>query len=146
MGYTALGAVVGFVIGWTLYWYWSRSQADRAAREREQALQEELYWQDTPLVDRATVEEISASEPEEPEKAEAGDAADAELKEAKEAETEETTDAEPDEEIIAYCAHCRKQRLVTSPEQVVTDRGRYAVRGTCKECGGKVFSFVSSPE
>jgi len=46
----------------------------------------------------------------------------------------------------AYCAHCRTRRPISSPEYVKTERGRHAVRGLCAECGGKMFSFVKSPE
>lgn len=39
----------------------------------------------------------------------------------------------------AYCMKCRTKREVKSPEKVALKNGRPATRGTCPNCGTKIF-------
>ena len=39
----------------------------------------------------------------------------------------------------AYCVKCRTKREIKSPQETKLKNGRPAVRGTCSECGTKVF-------
>lgn len=39
----------------------------------------------------------------------------------------------------AYCVKCRAKREVQNPEQVTMKNGKKALRGTCPNCGTKVF-------
>ena len=39
----------------------------------------------------------------------------------------------------AYCVKCREKREIKNPEEVTLKNGRPAVKGTCPECGTKVF-------
>ena len=39
----------------------------------------------------------------------------------------------------AYCVKCRTKREIKDPEEVTLKNGRPAVKGTCPECGTKVF-------
>ena len=38
-----------------------------------------------------------------------------------------------------YCVKCRTKREIVKPEQVTLKNGRPAVKGTCPECGTKMF-------
>jgi len=156
VGYTLFGAIAGFVMGWTLHWYWTRGRDELSFGGLDRSSGAEPFWQETPLVDRSVVEELSMSpaedlpgEEETPTPVETYEPAPVEPveEEAEEKEAaEEKEEAEADQGIVAYCARCRTRRPVNAPEYVVTERGRHAVRGTCVECGGKMFSFVERPE
>ena len=39
----------------------------------------------------------------------------------------------------AYCVKCRTKREIKDPQEVTLKNGRPAVKGTCPECGTKVF-------
>ena len=39
----------------------------------------------------------------------------------------------------AYCVKCRTKREIKDPEEVTLKNGRPAVKGTCPECGTKMF-------
>jgi len=39
----------------------------------------------------------------------------------------------------AYCVKCRTKREIKDPQEVSLKNGRPAVKGTCPECGTKVF-------
>ena len=39
----------------------------------------------------------------------------------------------------AYCVKCRTKREIKDPKEVTLKNGRPAVKGTCPECGTKVF-------
>ncbi|KAG2473201.1 MAG: hypothetical protein NPMRTHETA2_1400003 [Nitrosopumilales archaeon] len=41
--------------------------------------------------------------------------------------------------VTAYCVKCRAKRDIKDPEEIVMKNGRPAVKGTCPECGTKVF-------
>jgi len=41
--------------------------------------------------------------------------------------------------VTAYCVKCRAKREIKDPEEIVMKNGRPAVKGTCPECGTKVF-------
>ena len=43
------------------------------------------------------------------------------------------------ENIEAYCVRCREKQKVSDPEPTFTAKGQPATRGTCSNCGGKVF-------
>ena len=45
------------------------------------------------------------------------------------------------ETIQGYCVKCKTQREMSNPEAIFTDNARPAVRGTCPECGTKMFRF-----
>jgi len=157
MGYSLLGAIVGFVMGWALHWYWTRGAEQFGAGGREPyAAEAESTWEETPLVDPSVVREISSAEEEEavevgapadkaPE-SDGGPPAEAAVVDAEAAGDSGVSEDAAAEELVAYCPRCRTRRTILSPDYVVTDRGRHAVRGTCAECGGKMFSFVKRPE
>ncbi len=44
----------------------------------------------------------------------------------------------------AYCFKCRSKHEISNPEEVVLKNGRPATRGTCPECGTKVFRIGKS--
>ncbi|MEE9202674.1 MAG: DUF5679 domain-containing protein [Dehalococcoidia bacterium] len=39
----------------------------------------------------------------------------------------------------AYCMKCRTKREMKNPEKVTLKNGRPATRGTCPNCGTKIF-------
>lgn len=39
----------------------------------------------------------------------------------------------------AYCVKCRSKMAMGEPEQITMKNGRPATRGTCLECGTKMF-------
>ncbi len=41
-----------------------------------------------------------------------------------------------------YCVKERKRVRIKDPEPTVTKNGRQAIKGTCPDCGTKVFRFV----
>jgi MYXO-CTERM domain-containing protein len=45
-----------------------------------------------------------------------------------------------------FCVKERKRVEVKDPEEVVTKNGRRALRGTCPDCGAKIFRFLSANE
>ncbi len=47
--------------------------------------------------------------------------------------------------IEAYCVKCKAKRLVDNPTPVFTVKGQAAVRGTCPECGTRVFRMGKTP-
>ena len=145
MGYTLFGAIAGFVAGWALHWYWTRGQADFAAGEFGGYDSGEANWEETPLVDRSIAEELAASAPEEPVEEAGGEGVPVSVPSVP-SEAEAAEDAAPEEAVTAYCMRCQEHRPVEGLEHVVTGRGRHAIRGTCGECGRKVFKFVANPE
>ena len=38
-----------------------------------------------------------------------------------------------------YCFKCRNKREIKNPEKVTLKNGRPATRGTCPNCGTKIF-------
>ena len=42
----------------------------------------------------------------------------------------------------ARCFRCKKQVPVTHLQDVITKNKMKAIRGTCAQCGGKVFKFT----
>jgi hypothetical protein len=46
------------------------------------------------------------------------------------------------ETIVGYCVKERKKVAIKDPERTVSKDGRQAVRGTCPDCGAKIFRFV----
>ena len=41
----------------------------------------------------------------------------------------------------AYCVKCKDKKEVSNPEQVTMKNGRKALKGTCPDCGTKVFKI-----
>ena len=41
--------------------------------------------------------------------------------------------------MTGYCVKCRESREIQQPEQTIMKNGRPATRGTCGECGTKMF-------
>ena len=41
----------------------------------------------------------------------------------------------------AYCVKCRAKKEVSSPEQITMKNGKKALKGTCPDCGTKVFKI-----
>jgi RNase P subunit RPR2 len=41
----------------------------------------------------------------------------------------------------AYCVKCKAKREVSNPEQVTMKNGRKALKGTCPNCGTKMFKI-----
>ena len=41
----------------------------------------------------------------------------------------------------AYCVKCKGKKEVSNPEQVTMKNGRKALKGTCPDCGTKVFKI-----
>lgn len=41
----------------------------------------------------------------------------------------------------AYCVKCKEKREVQDPEQVTMKNGRKALKGTCPNCGTKMFKI-----
>ena len=41
----------------------------------------------------------------------------------------------------AYCVKCKEKREVKDPEQVTMKNGRKALKGTCPNCGTKMFKI-----
>ncbi|MCH8915531.1 MAG: hypothetical protein IIA82_06790 [Thaumarchaeota archaeon] len=48
--------------------------------------------------------------------------------------------------VTAYCVKCRAKRDIKDPEETKLKNGRPAVKGTCPECGTKVFRIGKMPE
>lgn len=46
--------------------------------------------------------------------------------------------------VEAYCVKCRYKRKVKDPKSVTMKNGRPAVRGTCSDCGTKVYRIGSA--
>jgi hypothetical protein len=46
------------------------------------------------------------------------------------------------EAVDGYCMKERKKVPIANPEPAVSKDGRSAVRGTCPDCGAKIFRFV----
>jgi hypothetical protein len=46
------------------------------------------------------------------------------------------------ERIEGYCMKERKKVTIANPEPATSKDGRQAVRGTCPDCGSKIFRFV----
>ncbi len=46
----------------------------------------------------------------------------------------------------AYCVKCKKKVEIKDPEDVTMKNGRPAVKGTCSQCGTKVFSIKSNKD
>jgi hypothetical protein len=46
------------------------------------------------------------------------------------------------ERVEGYCVKERKKVAIKDPEPTVSKNGRKAVRGTCPDCGSKIFRFV----
>ena len=44
----------------------------------------------------------------------------------------------------AYCFKCRTKREIANAAQVTLKNGRPATRGTCPQCGTKIFRIGSS--
>ena len=44
-------------------------------------------------------------------------------------------------DVEAYCVKCKAKREVKDPEQVTMKNGRKALKGTCPECGTKMFKI-----
>ena len=42
----------------------------------------------------------------------------------------------------ARCMKCKKQVTIKDPEEVVMKNGMKAVKGTCPDCGTKVFRIL----
>lgn len=145
MGYSLVGAIVGFVMGWALHWYWLYSRHPQATDQESPAPSAGAAWEETPLVEPSVAVELSTAEEEETPVAELADLARpvTGTDPPESAPPDVQGDAEP--VATAYCAHCRTQRPVSAGEFVETKRGRRAIRGICAECGGKMFSFVKSP-
>ncbi len=40
-----------------------------------------------------------------------------------------------------YCVKCRAKKEVANPEQVTMKNGKKALRGTCPDCGTKMFKI-----
>ena len=47
--------------------------------------------------------------------------------------------------IEAYCVKCKAKRSVDNPTPVFTAKGQAAVKGTCPECGTRVFRMGKTP-
>jgi hypothetical protein len=48
----------------------------------------------------------------------------------------------PSDGVEGYCVKERKKVQIANAEETVTKNGRNAVRGTCPDCGAKIFRFV----
>ncbi|MCC6793120.1 MAG: hypothetical protein IT336_15640 [Thermomicrobiales bacterium] len=48
--------------------------------------------------------------------------------------------------VEAYCVKCREKREIKDPNQVQMKNGRYAIEGTCPECGTKLFRMISDKD
>lgn len=46
------------------------------------------------------------------------------------------------ERVEGYCMKERKKVAIANPEPTTSKNGRAAVRGTCPDCGAKIFRFV----
>ena len=128
------GLLVGFGAGWAVAWW-------RLSHVRETGLMESgqepmrIALPDMPWkADEET--EIPTPEPVVDEEAEQEEAAEDVLVHAQKA-------IEGPEPLLAYCARCRAKQPIQDPEPAATKDGRPAVRGTCPECGAKMFRFVS---
>lgn len=42
----------------------------------------------------------------------------------------------------AYCVKCKEKREISDAEEVVMKNGMKALKGTCPECGTKVFKIL----
>lgn len=42
----------------------------------------------------------------------------------------------------AYCFRCKTKKSILNPEIVTMKNGMNAVKGTCSDCGGKVFKIL----
>jgi hypothetical protein len=129
-----VGLLVGVAVGWVIAW-WRLGRAGQVGltevgREPMRIALPDLPW-------GKEEEEVPEAEPVAAEvDGPAQEAAEEILARAREA----VAGPEP---LLAYCARCRTKRPIQDPEPTATSDGRPAVRGTCPECGAKMFRFVS---
>ena len=46
------------------------------------------------------------------------------------------------EKYEAYCFHCKTKKTVNNPEITKMKTGMEAVKGTCPDCGGKLYKIL----
>lgn len=128
-----MGLLVGIAVGLVVAW-WRLGRVGQAGlsdleREPMRIALPDMPWEDEEA-------ELSVAEPVATELAEAQERDEVALARARAAL------AGPDP-LLAYCARCRAKRPIQDPEPTATSDGRPALRGTCPECGAKMFRFVS---
>lgn len=47
--------------------------------------------------------------------------------------------------VEGYCVKEKKKVQIVSPEQVTMKNGRPAIKGTCPDCGTKIFKIGKMP-
>ncbi len=47
-----------------------------------------------------------------------------------------------EEKYEAYCFRCKTKKTVQNPEIVTMKTGMKSVKGTCPDCGGKVYKIL----
>lgn len=126
----AVGAGAGWLVAW---WQMGRTTGGGAAEMGQESTR--IALPDLPWGDEE--EEVPETVPVETE------AAEVEQEVAEDVLAHARRAIEGPEPLLAYCARCRTKRPVQDPEPTATKDGRPAVRGTCPECGAKMFRFVS---
>lgn len=131
-----VGLLIGIVAGWGMAWWWWRWRAQRAALVSEKVPVRiplpELPWKGQGEIEVPREAGPAMEAPPEPAEEVSG-AVPAGVEAA----------AEGAEALLAYCVRCRTKRPIQDPEPAETKRGQPAIRGTCPECGAKLFRFVS---
>jgi RNase P subunit RPR2 len=59
----------------------------------------------------------------------------------KELKTLDLKGGAPENMSTAYCVKCKGKKEVSNPEQVTMKNGRKALKGTCPDCGTKMFKI-----
>ncbi|GEM_PF-5447085 len=161
--YIVGGIIVGFALGWGIYWY--LQQSDRRRWEAKW-----LHLERSPLVtgavlarawEQARSARVGLPAPPQ-EMPPAGEVLEGEIREIEEPAPLAQPDDRPEEplsalpqaqqpppstletdegEIVAYCPICHARRPVENAHHVTTRSGHTAVRGTCGHCGGELFAF-----
>lgn len=173
-GILIVGLIVGFVLGWGVYWYlqqkdssaWTVPQFIRErplAREISERVSRDRSAVDGQLLERTRTmlehdAEVSQVKELDDEPAETAPVLTTPVASEENDPLEIDTDSDAaettaDEEehthdernaVLAYCLTCQMRRQIQDAYRTETRTGRIAVRGVCPECGSELFTFVST--
>ncbi|HBY94023.1 MAG: DUF5679 domain-containing protein [Ardenticatenaceae bacterium] len=124
------GLVVGFAVGWGLYWYLALREGPFSRRLRLEQRPPVTPDEAVPLVSVQRVERVVLSAERVPEPAP-----------DRSPPAVEPAPLAPPAEILAYCVRCRHKRRMHEPQLAEVGDGRMAYRGTCVVCGARMFAL-----
>ncbi len=157
--YAIGGLVVGFALGWGIYWYLGQGDRRqwRTERERPPLVTGAVIarvWEQTrllgerawPLSSSAFVRQVEVVDGEIVEEGGEGQALSTPLSPPadsleKQGQREQAKGG-MEEPVKAYCPVCHQRQPIQNARRVATRTGHTAVRGTCGICGGELFAFI----